>query len=49
MQAQKENIRKGNFCFPKYGILVSQSNVDTTAIGKLEQTGKITLHVISQG
>ena len=44
---QQENIRKGNFYFPKYDILISQSSLDT--IGEFVLIGKKTLYVISQG
>ena len=44
---QQENIRKGNFYFPKYDILISQSSSDT--IGEFVLIGKKTLYVISQG
>ena len=46
MQAQLENIRDGNFYFPKYSASLSKSSIDQ--IGKLESVRKITLNVISQ-
>ena len=46
MYTQKQNIREGNFYFPKYNISISKSIVET--IGKLELIGKITLYIISQ-
>ena len=46
MGAQQENIKEGNFCFPKYSISVYQTSIDR--IRKFEAVGKITLYVISQ-
>ena len=47
MLIQMVNIKEGNFNFPMYNILISQSSVHT--IGKFEQIAKITFYVISQG
>ena len=47
MQPQQEYIREANFYFPEYGISISQCSPHTTE--KVEPTGKITLHISSQG
>ena len=38
MGAQQENIKEGNFCFPKYSISVYQNSIDR--IRTFEAVGK---------
>ena len=45
MHIQQENIRQGNFYFPKYSISISQ--ISAGKIGKLESIGKIILYHLS--